>query len=420
MVAMLAAIAACTSNKSTSTSSRSATTPGASTPNTVVGDTTTGVTATAVHVGAIIYKASYGGAEDGFNARIKRQNDAGGIYGRKIVLDTIIDDNQTADQNLTAAKTLVQQDHEFAVAPVLTSAFGGAQYLNAAKVPFLGWSTEPRWCDLQWGFGFEGNDCELTAQPKIGDFVRAEQKLFPDGTAKGKAVALISEDNDSASGALAGFGAVWSHDGAKVVATDTTIPSPPAVIGDYTPFAQKLIQSNGGHQPDLIEIVGSFADSLELYKKLTQLGYKGIVQGFTDYDPRIVGTSKGMVTEIQFVPFEDAPTNPAVKQMVTDLKAYKSDIAFSLPVASGYWTADFFIAALKKAGPKLSREAFYNAINSGFTYDYNGGLAPVSWPAAHHGTEVGIAFVQDEGTKYVERIPLETLPQIPNPGYKGK
>jgi branched-chain amino acid transport system substrate-binding protein len=388
---------------------------------TIAGSTTTGITPTEIHFGAIEYKASYAGAEDGFNARIKRENDAGGVYGRKLALDTVLDDNQIADQDLTEAKTLVEQDHVFAIAPVMTSAFAGASYLEQAKVPFFGWSTEPRWCDQLWGFGFEGNDCDETKLPQLGDFAAVEQKLFPDGTAKGKAIVMVSEDNDSARVSLQSFGPIWEHAGAKVVLNDTSIPSPPAVVGDYTPYAQKELTANSGAAPDLIECVCSFSDTLQLYKKVMQLGYKGIFQGFTDYDPRILGTSLGIITEIEFAPFEDGSKIPAVQQMTTDLDAYKPGIVHSLPVASGYWTADFIIAALKKAGPNLSREALYNAINSGFTYAYGGAVGPVSWPSAHHGTQVQLDFVQDEGkaTGYVERIPMTSLTQIPNPSYKG-
>jgi hypothetical protein len=385
----------------------------------ITGNTTTGVTATAIHFGSIEYKANYTGAEDGFNARIKRENDAGGVFGRKLVLDTVIDDGQVADQDLTAAKTLVQQDNVFAVAPVMTAAFGGASYLNDAKVPFFGWSIEPRWCGLNWGFGFEGNDCDLSKVPMIGDFTPLEAKLFPDGTVKGKAIVEVAEDNDSARIALQSFASVWQAAGARVVLVDTSIPSPPAVVGDYTPFAQKIMTSNNGGPPDFIQTVTSFLDTLQLYKKLIQLGYKGLVQGFTDYDPRVRGTSKGILTEIQFTPFEDAATVPAVQQMVTDLEAYKPGTSHSLPVASGYWIADFLIAALKKVGPNLSREALYNAINGGFTYDNHGGLAPVVWPKGHTGNQVGLVIVQDEGSAYVERVPLTVPPLIPNPLFKG-
>ena len=392
----------------------------ASTLPAISGDTTTGVSSTEIHIGAIEYKADYAGAEDGFNARIKRQNDAGGIYGRKIVLDTVLDDGGLNDQDLTAAKTLVQQDNVFAIAPVMTAAFGAEPYLQQQKVPFLGWSVTPNWCDATWGFGFEGNDCDETKLPNLGDFGAVEQKLFPDGTAQGKAVVMVSEDNDSARVALASFGPIWQHDGAKVVLNDTSIPSPPAVVGDYTPYAQNEMTANNGGPPDLIECVCSFADTLGLYKKVNQLGYKGVFQGFTDYDPRILGTSQGIITEIQFAPFEDASKIPAVQQMVTDLDNYKPGITHSLPVASGYWTADLLIQALKKAGPNLSRDALYNALNGGFSYDYGGAVGPIAFPADHHGTKVELDFVQDEGKSggYVERIPLTKLTQIPNPAYK--
>jgi ABC-type branched-subunit amino acid transport system substrate-binding protein len=307
----------------------------------------------------------------------------------------------------------------FAVAPVMTAAFGGASYLNNAKVPFFGWSIEPRWCGLLWGFGFAGNDCDLTKQPKVGDFVIPEQKLFPDGTAKGKTIVVVSEDNDSARTALANFTSMWQYHGAKVVLQQSTIPSPPAVVGDYTPFAQQILTANSGGPPDLVETVTSFGDTLQLYKKLVQLGYKGIVQGFTDYDPRILGTSKGIYTEVTFTPYEEAPTNAAVQQMITDLSAYKPGIPHSLPVASGYWTADFLIQALKKAGPNLSREALYNALNGGFTYDNHGGTEVAQWPAGHTMGFSALAFVQDQGSAYVEKVAPTVLPLVPNPLYKG-
>jgi branched-chain amino acid transport system substrate-binding protein len=408
------------SGSSTSATGTAVTAP----PNTplpaITGNTTTGVTATEIKVGSIVYKAFYADAAIGFQARIKRENDAGGVNGRKIVLDTVLDDNQTADTDLTAAKTLVQQDGVFAVAPVMTAAFGGASYLNDAKVPFLGWSIEPRWCGLNWGFGFEGNDCDQATEKITGDFPPVLAKLFPDGQVKGKAIVITSEDNDSARAALASFKAIWARDGANVVLVDTSIPSPPAVVGDFTPYAQKILTSNNGGPPDYVEMVNSVSDTIGLYKKLVQLGYKGVAQGFTNYDPRLLGATKGLVSEIQFAPYESASTIPAVQQMITDLKAYQPNVVLGQALAAGYWTADFFIQALKKAGPNLTREAFYNAINGGFTYDSGGGLLSVQWPLAHTFLQVGLVMVQDDGDHFGVPVPLSPLPLIPNPGYTGK
>jgi len=405
-------------------SARSATTStagaGAATPSTIAGSTTTGVTPTEIKVGAILYKAFFADAAVGFNARIKRQNDAGGIYGRKVVLDTVIDDGELADQDLTAAKTLVLQDGVFAVAPVMTAAFAGASYLNDARVPFFGWSIEPRWCGLMWGFGFGGNDCDQATLKQVGDFPKAAAKLFPDGQVQGKAVALMSEDNTSASAAVGDFAKIWQHDGAKVVLVDTSVPTPPAVVGDYTPFAQKIMTSNNGGPPDYVQVVFATSDTIGLYKKLVQLGYKGIVQGFSNYDPRLLGGTKGLVSSIQMAPFEDAAIVPEVQQMVTDLKAYKPDVTLGQPAAAGYWTADFLVKALEKAGPNLSREALYNAINGGFTYAAGGALAPVTWPDGHQAITGAAVYVQDEGDHFAVPVHLTPLQLIDNPGYTGK
>jgi hypothetical protein len=125
------------------------------------------------------------------------------------------------------------------------------------------------------------------------------------------------------------------------------------------------------------------------------------------------------VTETQFAPYEDASTVPRLQQMIADVKAYKPDAVLGLAVAAGYWTADFIVEALQKAGPDLSREAFYNAVNSGFTFDSGGVLLPVQWPIGHTWNHVGIAFVQDDGDHFGVPVHLQDIPIITNPGYGG-
>ena len=435
-VAGLLVLGACSSSKKTTASTTTAAkATGAATPTTanpnapatlppvsvapVSGNTTTGLTPTAIHLGGIYYKSYFGDGPDGFNARVKRTNDAGGIYGRKIVLDKMIDDGSLPDQDLTAAKTLVEEDHEFAVAPLFTQTLGGATFMNDQKVPFFGWSVEPRWCGLNWGFGFWGNDCDLTKAPLALDFPPIFAKLFPDGTLQGHTVGLITGDVDSGRTAMLQFASVWKTGGANVVLTDSSIPAPPAVVGDWTPYAEKVLTANSGKPPDMLEILGDFGTTLGLDKKLIQLGYNGIVLGFTDYDPRVVGTTKGMVTTLQYAPFESAASVPAIQQMITDLNAYKPGIPHTQSVESGWLTADFLIAALQKAGPNLSREALYNTINSGFTYDNDGVSSPVKWPLAHNLIQVGNSIVQDEGTSYKVLIPLTPQGYISNPFLKS-
>jgi branched-chain amino acid transport system substrate-binding protein len=414
LVAALLTVAACSSTKSSSSSSGGGSTGGTS----AGGSTAPGVTATAIHVGSIEYKAFFGDATIGAEARIKRLNDAGGVFGRKIVIDNTIDDGQDNTQDLNAAKTLVEQDHEFALVPVMTASWAAADYMEAQKVPYFGWSIQPTWCHKQYGFGFEGNDCDPSVSPKISNGTSLEQKLLPGGTAQGKGIALMSEDNNSAEVALGLFANGWTSLGAKIVLKDSSMPTPPAVTGDYTPYAQKVMTANNGKPADALVMSMSVSDTLGLYKKLLQLGYKGLIQDFTLYDPRLASSTKGLVTELEFAPFESANTVPAVAQMVADLKAVNPNVVLSQPVAAGYWSMDMFVAMLQKVGPNLTRQSFENVANH-FTYDNHGASPPTAFPLAH--TQVGpcLAFVKSNGTTFDVPVPLTCLKNdIPNPLYK--
>lgn len=408
VVAALAA-AACSSTKSSSSSSGSSSSGGGSAP---------GVTANEIHLGALVYKAFYGDAVIGAEARAARTNAAGGVFGRKIVIDNVLDDGQDNNTDVTAAKTLVEQDHEFALVPVMTASLESASYLEAQKVPFFGWSIQPVWCQKQYGFGFEGNDCDPTFNPTGGDVAAIEQKLFPDHTAQGKTIALMSEDNNSAEVALNGFGPNWAQHGAKVVLTDHSMPSPPAVVGDYTPYAQKVMTANNGKPADMLIMIMSVSDTLGLYKKLLQLGYKGVIQDFDLYDPRVAAPTPGLVTEVSFAPYEQAPQIPSVQQMITDLKAKDPNVVLSQPAAAGYWTMDLFIKMLEKVGSNLTRDSFMAVANGNFSYDYGGGATPVTFPKAHTQVTPCFAFVQSDGKGFTVPVPFTCVPVVPNPLYK--
>jgi ABC-type branched-subunit amino acid transport system substrate-binding protein len=406
LVAVLV-LAACSSTKTSSSGSgTSSGSTGASSP---------GVTATEIHVGALEYKAFFGDASVGAQARIKRLNDAGGVYGRKIIIDNTLDDGQDNSTDLNAAKTLVEQDHEFALVPVMTAAWSAADYMEQQKVPYFGWSIQPTWCFKQYGFGFEGNDCDPSVAPKISNAVTIEQKLLPGGTAQGKTVAFMSEDNNSAQVALQNFALGWKAVGAKVVLSDSSLPSPPAVTGDYTPYAQKVMTANNGKPADAFVMSMSVSNTLGMYKKLNQLGYKGLMQDFTLYDPRLASTTTGLVTQLEFSPFESAATVPAVAQMVSDLKAADPNAVLSQPVAAGYWSMDLFIAMLQKVGPNLTRQAFENVANH-FSYDNHGGSPPVTFPAAHTSVTPCFSFVRSNGKNFDVHVPPEHHPQPPAQG----
>src|SRR4029077_7860746 len=93
--------------------------------------------------------------------------------------------------------------------------------------------------------------------------------------AKGKTAAIISQANASGVNGIQVSGAAAKAADMKVVYQKASIPaaSPPS---DYTPFAQALLSSNNGGQPDVIFIVTQFNYTLPLSSLLQTSGFKGI------------------------------------------------------------------------------------------------------------------------------------------------
>jgi hypothetical protein len=95
----------------------------------------------------------------------------------------------------------------------------------------------------------------------------------------------------------------------------------------------------------------------------------------------------------------------ANRRMVADVKAVKPDQAITPAVAAGYWSADLFVAALRKAGKHLTVARFLAAANRGFRHSVPGTVGPTSWPAMHdQGVPCG-ALVQSDGTRYLLAVP---------------
>src|SRR3954449_6501492 len=72
----------------------------------------------------------------GFEARIARQNAAGGVNGRKIKYEAV--DDMSSGANLTAAQDLVKNRNVFAVVNNSSFAFLSYRYLQSAGVPMIG------------------------------------------------------------------------------------------------------------------------------------------------------------------------------------------------------------------------------------------------------------------------------------------
>jgi branched-chain amino acid transport system substrate-binding protein len=409
---------------SSTTSGGTTTTSGAATPSTLfegevpvdtpptvpTGSTTDGVTDTEVHVRGLWSMAQFAGAEVGAQARFQRANDAGGVNGRQIVLDEMLDDGIDQSKNLDQGKKIVGEHDTFAVVPVMTGQLSSADYFEEQKIPFFGWGIQPLWTFNEYAFSPSGAGQEgpTSQQP-----TNVWAGLFPDKTAN-HTMAIITEDTDSAKDAARNWESIYAQGGLKTVFNKSTIPAAPAVVSDFSPFATQVIDSKA----EMVIIAGAPTTSIGMAKALAAQNYPGIMANFSLYDPRVAAATPGLYTFIAFTPWETTGV-PAMDQMKADVQAVKSDQLLTQAVAYGYFAADLFVSILEKTGRDLTRENFMKVANGNFTWELEGVSGPVSFPNYHQNFNPCAAFVKSNGTGFEVAVPYTCGTLTPNPVYKG-
>jgi branched-chain amino acid transport system substrate-binding protein len=368
-----------------------------------------------ITVGGIWSQTDFKGGDVGAEAAFNAFNAAGGLDGRKIHFIGMQDDASDTTQDLAAAKTMVQ-DHVFAVLPVLTGEWVGGPVLAKAGIPYFGWGVSPTW----WGSsnGFSPTDA-VPPTPSTSP-IWANQKLIlckaVSGGCKGKTVALLADNQQASIVSMQSDAAQWKATGAKVVAEISSVPNPPAVVTDYSPYTQQLLASNAGGQPDIIEQILPASQSVGVNSELNAEGFKGVDINFTLYDPAAVTVDKSSDTALNFAPWQQ--TSAAVKLMIKRVQATSSTVALSQSVEIGYISAEMFIAGIKKAGPSVTSKSLIKTLNSGFTFGIPGLIGTQTYPAAHTQNLNCFSVVKSDGVKYSVAVPLSCVARTKNPLHK--
>ena len=373
-----------------------------------------GVTSSSITVAGLGYSAYYQTAAVGAQARFKAINDAGGIAGRKINFTGWNDDGSNPNTNLTQAKQLVQQAGVFAIVPVITPYMVSGSYLAAQKVPFVGWAISQQFCSNNYGFGFTG--CIVPPPPvnvagaTWGELVN--QELASQGGAKGKAAAVIAEDNDSGKAGAVVIGASAKAAGMKVTYQQASIPALPAVVGDYSPYVNAIMTSNGGKPPDAVFLTLAFQNVQGMAKGLEQAGYKGIITNAVAYDPSLTASAKGQSAFTQFATPEAAATNPNMAAIVKQIQAVNGTKPIGQAILAGYFSADFFVKVLQKVGKNLTPARFAAAAAT-LRYGISGVVGTTKYPAGRKlGTPCG-QLIQSDGTQWNIVAPYHCYWNVP-------
>ncbi|MBX3314444.1 MAG: ABC transporter substrate-binding protein [Actinobacteria bacterium] len=397
LAAALLLLAACSESVKDDDASSSSDTDGTEEPTT---RTTRGVTDDSILVGGTVYDLYYGDARIGVEARLKEANDAGGVHGRTIEIADIANDNNEATTSLQNVQRLVEQEEVFALLPVMSGGFGGGDFIVDNNIPTFGWGTHPAYCDNENAFGFTGcvTDPSLKNGSNALGTILEEQLGGSDHT-----VAFVGEDNDSSKGGIALLTASVEDKGFDVVLADTSLPAPPDVLGDESPFVTKIMSADDGNPPDVVYLVATLSGT-KLAAGLQGAGYEGMIIT-PSYSPLLLGSPgyDEVFINTQFSMDPDVPANAA---MLESVAAVDPDAKLNLAVAAGYWATDFFVAALEATGEDLTVETLLSTINDGFTYEVPDVVGKSTWPENHSASVPCAALTKVEGEEFVPVLPL--------------
>jgi branched-chain amino acid transport system substrate-binding protein len=324
----------------------------------------------------------------------------------KIDFEEFADDKSDVTTSISEARRLVEQSGVFAIVPMIT-ATGPGDYMNQKHVPYFGWGFDKSYCgtgDKLYGFGFSG--CVLPPDPKkVPDFSAGNPyKLLTDKGIKNPTIAAIGSDSPAGKTSMKSFIAQATGSGLKVVWAKPVLPPPPAVTGDYSPYVQQIMASNGGKGPDMLFLAAGLNDGLSMPKAMRAAGYKGLTTT-SYYSDALLKSLTDTYIAVSFAPFEQH--TKGIDKVVADIKAFKPGTKPSATMAAGYFAADFFVKAIKKLGVKnLTREALQKTA-AHMTYRIPGTVGPTQYPKAFEALNTYCAgTVYDDGTQFTVAVPF--------------
>jgi ABC-type branched-subunit amino acid transport system substrate-binding protein len=345
--------------------------------------------------------ANFADAGTGAAARFARANSTKEVKGYRFDYKELADDKNDPNVALSEARRLVTSEGIFALVPDMSQVTPG-QFLTQSQVPWFGVGYDSTYCgkaSAVWGFGISG--CVLPSTPPRRLPNRPAEMLKAQLAAKGitkPTIALIAGDQESGKQAMRNFASTYTGAGFDVVYAKGAVPAPPAVVGDYLPFVQKLMTADDGGQPDVIYSGLEPGGALALIGGLKAQGYTGtFISPF--YSDFLLKPLEGAYVFLQYAAFESDSEN--MQQLKDDVEKFKPGTKYSLALGGGYLAADMFIAAVKKAAPDITPTGVREAA-AHMTYQLQDVAGPVRYPQSFRlGTPAcSTLLYDDDGTAF--------------------
>src|SRR6266540_383812 len=340
-----------------------------------------GVTDTEIDVGGVVSKTNplggdYASTFDGVKAYFNMVNasKAKGIYGRKLKLSSERDDQ--VGMNQQEAQALLSEDNVFAVLPVATLVFTGAQTLAQSGVPTFGWNINAEWGSEQGAgapnmFGEKGSflcfTCSGSLVPLLAKTLHKKKV--------GVLAYQIAASSDCAKGLQASFD---KYPSAKIEFIDTSLS-----------FGVTDLSNDVSQMKDKgVDLVTTCMDNngvLTLAKEMKKQGLDAKQYLPNAYDQKFISENapffQGSYALTFFTPFEVKDKPKGLKEFQKWMK--KGGFEQNENAMAGWINADLFYQGLKAAGPDFTRQKVIDAINQMTDYTASGLLGGIDWRTSH-------------------------------------
>jgi branched-chain amino acid transport system substrate-binding protein len=340
-----------------------------------------GVTATRIDVGALATLSS-GIAADfapivpGVQAYFDMVNAHGGVDGRRLVLSHVLDDGGNPTTDLDLARTLVQQDHVFAIVGVATAFFGAAPFLVQSDTPTFGYATENNWMPAPNLFAAYGS--VLSYSSTTPEFVFIAKRLHA------TSAAVIAYDVPQSADECQGAANALQAHGVHVSYTDLAVPYGSDLSSDVVHMKQAGV--------DFVASCMDVPGNIDMSRLLEQNGLSGVKQLWLDgYDETTLRQYSSLMQDTYFlvehVPFQAAPqfpgAFPGLSGYIAEMNKYEPKYTFNEVAMDGWLSAALFVAGLRAVGPDLTQQKLIRAINHIGAFTAGGLETPVNWATAH-------------------------------------
>jgi ABC-type branched-subunit amino acid transport system substrate-binding protein len=294
-------------------------------------------------------------------------NDRGGIYGRELKLVEERDDQ--VGNNAQEVEALLSSD-VFAVLPVATLLFTGADALAASGTPTFGWNINAEYAGPQNLFGDRGSYiCFTCPDPWLAWLAQYEERTK---------VAVLAYNVEQSSECAKRIPATFERwPVAEVVFQDSSLSYGTT---DFSVQVSKMKDAG-------VDFLATCMDTngvVNLQRELDKQGVDVVQQLPQAYNPEVLESFgelfDGSYLQPYAMPYESADPVPALStylEYLDKVGGVRDEIT-----AAGWLNADLLYKGLVAAGPEFTQQSVIDAINQ-MQWDADGMIPGVDWTIGH-------------------------------------